>query len=296
MPSYFYHLKLELYPSPDPTRTPTEANDRGRIWQPSVESNIFHDLPSHSREEQGTSRESPPSPAHLAGTRVVPESALNVIDCGGTRAPVKDNGARVEKISERQWLERADSFPPPPPDAALRPQTAVKDWRFGRVSIETVDFKMDDHAGPSSSSASAPELGPTIGGAGATTKAELLQPKHTEAGWGIVHFYREGEETPSLEDINEGGQGYQDHQKDCSTLCIPAIPVWMSPRDFLGFIGGQWMEDISHCRMVMTSKMNRYLVLLRFKDEKRAKLWRKEFDGKAFSVMEVGCQVMSCDI
>ncbi|KAI9900674.1 hypothetical protein N3K66_004936 [Trichothecium roseum] len=32
--------------------------------------------------------------------------------------------------------------------------------------------------------------------------------------------------------------------------------------------------------------MNRYLVLLRFKDEKRAKLWRKEFDGKAFSVME----------
>jgi len=61
MPSYFYHLKFELYPTPDPTTTST-ANDRAQkkppsghdVWLPSQTTDIFGDLPSHpqTREQQ----------------------------------------------------------------------------------------------------------------------------------------------------------------------------------------------------------------------------------------------------
>lgn len=139
----------------------------------------------------------------------------------------------------------------------------------------------------------APELGPTPAGSGTANKAECLplRTKSTEVGWGIVHFYREGEETPSLDVVDGGDVGTGD---DYTTLCIPAVPTYMSPGDFLGFIGERWREDIGHCRMVMTSKMNRHLALLKFRDGNRAKMWRAEFDGKVFNTMEVSaCKVCS---
>jgi BRCA1-associated protein len=139
-------------------------------------------------------------------------------------------------------------------------------------------------AGPSA----APTLGPSFGGAGTATKAEFIEfeGKNTEVGWGIVHFYKEGEETPELynEDVEEEQAG---DMQDCTTLCIPAVPAYMSPSDFLGFLGERWQGDISHCRMVMTSRMSRYLVLLKFRDSKRAKQWRREYDGKIFNSMGV---------
>lgn len=145
-------------------------------------------------------------------------------------------------------------------------------------------------AGPSA----APLLGPSFGGAGTATKAECLplDTKHTELGWGVVHFYREGEETPLLsaseQPDEESGHPEEASTTDgCTTLCIPAVPAYMSPGDFMGFVGERWMSDISHCRMVMTSRMNRYLVLLKLRGSKRAKQWKREFDGKVFNSMEV---------
>jgi BRCA1-associated protein len=60
----------------------------------------------------------------------------------------------------------------------------------------------------------------------------------------------------------------------------------MSPGDIWGFVGERWRSDISHCRMVMTSKMNRYLVLLKFRHNKIAKEWKRIYDGKVFNTME----------
>ncbi|KAL2689794.1 hypothetical protein Neosp_003855 [[Neocosmospora] mangrovei] len=141
-------------------------------------------------------------------------------------------------------------------------------------------------AGPSA----APSLGPTFGGAGTATKAEFLplETKNTEVGWGVVHFYRDGEETHGMgeaEHLEDGAEESKDI--DYTTLCIPAVPAYMSPGDLMGFLGEKWRTDISHCRMVMTSKMNRYLVLLKFRDNRRAKQWQREFDGKVFNTMEL---------
>src|SRR5262249_47333524 len=45
---------------------------------------------------------------------------------------------------------------------------------------------------------------------------------------------------------------------------------------------------VSHFRMVMTGRMNRYMVLMKFRDGRVARKWRAEWDGKVFNTMEVG--------
>ena len=315
MPSYFYHLKFELYPTSSPAADrslpPVPADD---IWLPPLDASIFDELPSHPQPlgrpqfilPQAPSYQQQPLRARArgwsssAGETSASAASLDVIDCGAPR-PREETARKIERLSERQLLERTRSYPPPPSTAAIRPQTAVRDWRFGRVSVETVEpaAGTDDMAGETSKAVSpaAPTLGPTYGGAGTATRAEVLplKTKNTELGWGVVHFYRDGEENPGLQALeledheNEEPEQEEDtNLDDYTTLCIAAVPAYMSPGDILGFLGERWREDISHCRMVMTSRMNRYLVLLRFRDGKRAKQWRHEFDGKVFNTMEVG--------
>jgi BRCA1-associated protein len=158
---------------------------------------------------------------------------------------------------------------------------------------------MDSHAGGShgkeeAAAVPAARLGPTFGGPGQATKGRYvpLETKNTEVGWGIVHLYRESDgETLGLErkegdGEGSGSAGSQDGD-DGTILCIPAVPSYLSPSDFLGFVGEKWRGDVGHYRMVMTSRMNRYMVLMKFRDAWRAREWRKEFDGKVFNSMEV---------
>lgn len=311
MPSYFYHLKFELYPTENPATAVTSASTRKDIWLPPPSASVFDDLPSHPRPHRRTQHPIPRSHSYQLSPRATARASSsgesssatnpNVIDCGAPRGPVQDSGSssRIELVSERQWLERTKSFPPPSSSAAIRPDTAIKDWRFGRVSIETLDLRRGPamsgetaDAGARAGPSAAPTLGPAFGGAGTATKAEFLplNTKNTEVGWGVVHFYRDGEETPALssEQAHEEDEEIQAGKvADCDTLCIPAVPAYMSPGDFLGFVGERWRDDISHCRMIMTSRMNKYLVLIKFRESSRAKEWRREFDGKVFNTMEV---------
>ncbi|KAF5672933.1 cytoplasmic Zn-finger BRAP2 (BRCA1 associated) [Fusarium circinatum] len=274
------------------------------IWLPSPEASVFDDFPSHPRPDRRTTYKVSRSidSQHDSASHATPytftrqnspSSNLGIIDCGAAARPsVKDSGRKIEIVTERQWLERANSFPPPNSSVAIHPQNAVRDWRFGRVSLETVDLRTGHamagettRSGPSA----APSLGPTFGGAGTATKAEFLplETKNTELGWGVVHFYREEDETSGLIETNhQETEASGSKDTDCTTLCIPAVPAYMSPGDLMGFVGEKWRGDISHCRMVMTSRMNRYLVLLKFRNNFRAKQWRREFDGKVFNTVE----------
>ncbi|KAK0385310.1 hypothetical protein NLU13_7786 [Sarocladium strictum] len=306
MPSYFYHLKFELYATPDPRADQSEHTDscsQSGLWLPPAGASIFDNLPSHPSKGKGSSYALNRSHSYQPETRLnraeaaplihVPPANPSVIDCGTPRVPDQEAGNRTfEIVTERQWRQRTKSLPPPPSSAALTPETACADWRFGKVSIETIDLGWDMARDTREGGATAaPSLGPTYGGVGTANKAEclLLQSKNTEVGWGVVHFYREGEETPSLKDVDPESSDAEDgEEKDeqFTTVCIPAVPAYMSAGDFLGFVGEKWREDISHCRLVMTSKMNRYLALLKFRSGKRGKQWRQEFDGRVFNTME----------
>jgi BRCA1-associated protein len=129
---------------------------------------------------------------------------------------------------------------------------------------------------------------PAQNSGGLATKGKFIPSdlKDTEVGWGVVHLYRDGQETPGLYDEVEGAN--QDfNEEDCTTLCILAVPSYMTPSDLLGFVGERTREAVSHFRLIKTSRANKYMVLMKFRDAKQAREWRKEWNGKAFNSMEV---------
>jgi BRCA1-associated protein len=350
MPPYYYHLKFELYATPDPTTTASGSQaaapnrDRDDIWVPSPGASIFDDLPSHPRNrqpipprwrqwkrglEQHGSFASGGSSGGATNNSQAAATTSRVIDCGAQRGRTHgtDTDGYVVRLSERQARARAGSSPPPRVADGIGPDKAVRDWRFGRVRIESFDLAASsaggkevdaggditemagkrENGGPGvvmQQATPAASLGPNLGGMGLATKARYvpLETKNTEAGWGIVHLYREGDESSVMRgaqellgEAGEGGGQEQDGSDDEGTiLCIPAVPSYMSPSDFLGFIGERWRGYVSHYRMVMTSRMSRYMVLMKFRDTRRAREWRKEFDGKPFDSVEASFLSLCC--
>lgn len=123
---------------------------------------------------------------------------------------------------------------------------------------------------------------------GLHTKAAYVPStsKATDVGWGVVHLYRDSQETAAL------GHNYANDDNDfdpqqCTTLCILAVPSWMMPSDLLGFVGDQAREDVSHFRLIRTGRANKYMVLIKFRQAKKAREWQKLWNGKLFSAMEV---------
>ncbi|KAI1777085.1 zf-UBP-domain-containing protein [Hypoxylon cercidicola] len=295
MPSYYYHIKFEVYPTSSPTSQVTGRSSEhhdGPIWLPGKTSNIFDNLPSHLRTQRalsirhGKARHGwQQNLTPIAQTKASP----NVIDCGAPRPPEAQDDRTIIRVSERQLRQRTHSFPPPQSYIAINPHTATKDWRFGQLRIESIDVGgYEEHSDMQAASAAA-AVGPAMG-TGKATKAKyvpLTTFKNTELGWGIVHLYREEAESPELTIPTPGTEEEQNEaQIDCTTVCIPAVPSYLSPSDFLGFVGEKWRDQVSHYRMVMTGRMNRYLVLMKFRETKQAQLFRREFDGKVFNDVE----------
>ncbi|ROT36619.1 RING finger protein [Sodiomyces alkalinus F11] len=305
MPTYFYHIKFELYPTANPVACSerraldgqggTASQPTNEIWLPAPGADIFDELPSHPGRREPKNKASiasgsrfHPQPQHSSQSKRItnrhvessPSSpsqsgplSVNVIDCGPSRAQVEeDNGKNIELLSRHQWKARTKSLPPPPASAAIKPQTAVRDWRFGWVRVASLDpgedkvattanMAQDEELSSSSGAPAATGIGPMFSGVGTATKAKCipLDFKNTDMGWGIVHFYREGEDSPGLR-IPPAEQHQDDQsEEECTTLCIPAVPSYWTPGDFLGFIGDKWKEGISHYRIVMTEQLSRYL-------------------------------------
>ena len=227
------------------------------------------------------------------------KSGGGVIDCGVSRA-VETQLTNPKRCS--------GGLAPWKQDPTLDYTTAVKDWRFGAVNVEGVDMASTDwRRGESSAAEDRPadvELG-TPENLGRVTKArfEPVDRKNTEVGWGIVHLYRDGEETfglgaPPESDGDEKeketlGEGeVEGEEGDCTTICVPAVPSFFTPSDFMGWVGPKTRDQVSHFRMVMTGRVNRYLVLMKFRDNEVAKKWKEEWDGKLFFDLEVS--VCSC--
>lgn len=327
MPSYFYHLKFELYPSPPPEpHKGIKADAEGEIWLPPAGSNIFdtNTWPRHQRvledqkaEEVQLDRKEYEYLTGKSKADSFPGGGGAVIDCGPSRAADTRNAEEGDTetiLPIRSTTTRLD-WPPPNPSLEARDlRVAAKDWRFGRVRVESVDTtEMDGRPrvrrGESSMSIADGGSGITANladgsGLGRITKArfEELEGKNTEVGWGVVHLYRDGEETPGLNGVGGDAQSYgattagggtlgavkeEEKEEDCTTLCIPAVPSYLSPSDFLGFVGEKTREQVSHFRMVMTGRMNRYLVLMKFRDSGAARRWKAEWDGTVFNSVEV---------
>ncbi|KAK8121070.1 Zn-finger in ubiquitin-hydrolase [Apiospora kogelbergensis] len=307
MPSYYYHLRFELYSTPTPqSRSEAKGKSNIPIWLPPKHFDIFGELPAHTQEatpHNRIHRQLPSASAAQPSGNYKSEPDCGLIDCGTPRptaSEVEPNRVLLNERQYRQLHQRTASFPPPPSYAAIKPQTAARDWRFNQLSVHGLDMATPTESASkamaaanssSTSSTAAAIVGPYMGSTGKATKARFLplKTKNTSIGWGIVHLYREVEETPELAALagaEEVGDPERFEGVDCTTLCIPAVPSYLSPSDFLGFVGEKWKDQVSHYRMVMTGRLNRYLVLLKFRDSKRAYMFKREFDGKVFNDIE----------
>jgi BRCA1-associated protein len=257
MAAYFFHVKLELYPSARPS-TASQAGTTN-LFRPESTTDIFRtDFPAHRTSK---------TISHSSRIHHSPRSSLDDRPAAVSR-PASAHGDALER---NVALKEAASPTILPKKASS--EIATKDWRYGPVTIESIDME------PAST-----KLPPT----GLHTKAAYVPstPKATDVGWGVVHLYRDSQETEAL------GHTHVKHDVDfdpqqCNTLCILAVPSWMMPSDLLGFVGDQAREDVSHFRLIRTGRANKYMVLIKFRQAKKAREWQKLWNGKLFSAMEV---------
>ncbi|RPA93613.1 zf-UBP-domain-containing protein [Choiromyces venosus 120613-1] len=279
MPGYFYHLFFELFPPtfpavrslPDLKHLSDSQLSQLRAWIPPPETNIF------------TSVLLPHTESH---TPLVRELEELVID----RKEAKKSKARESPTFD------SDVYTTHLPHL---------DWRFGRVSVESIDMALEDSLAVrrnspgtegSKNSGRRPSRASASFAGGAASKAHFipLETKNTEFGYGVVHLYRDVFETPGLyplpskaETANKVPENLHGETDEAlTTVAVLAVPSYMTASDFMGFVGEETRDAVSHFRMIRTGQANRYMVLMKFRRKEDAREFVGSFNGKVFNSME----------
>ncbi|KAH4006177.1 hypothetical protein HBI56_023320 [Parastagonospora nodorum] len=281
MPEYFFHLTFELYPSRSSSNT---------AYTPPPQTDIFtSELPAHRKASWGSIL---PAPQVDDSSHKLVSSSRDAAQLPAPRERLPLT-RRFSHLTRPSISDHHDSpvpvvKPPKRPGHRRTQSFAHRDWRFDAISILSIDMSASNgdeltrvHSKSLKHAAQAQNSG------GLATKGKFIPSdlRDTEVGWGVVHLYRDGQETPGLyEDVEGATTDF--NEEDCTTLCILAVPSYMTPSDFLGFVGERTREDVSHFRLIKTSRANKYMVLMKFRSARQAREWRKEWNGKAFNSME----------
>ncbi|KAJ7113706.1 hypothetical protein C8R43DRAFT_1091406 [Mycena crocata] len=157
-----------------------------------------------------------------------------------------------------------------------------KDYRFGPIRLDWVDFDMSDKTAYSAGKARENKREPAA--------ATFIPNKRTESGStnlpeGTVHLFREGSTTTS-EDLASALSVKSDSPDfDGVMLGVLAVPSWMTPSDFLAFVAPA-AEGITHLRIIRDSVPNRSIVVIKFSDSDHASEFIEAYNGKPFNSME----------
>jgi len=102
----------------------------------------------------------------------------------------------------------------------------------------------------------------------------LSSPPVANSGRVQVHLFR-----------NKGAANLA--SEACDTVCVLAVPAYMSTADFLQHVGSH-QSNIVHMRMIRNSVSKRFMVLIKFHSPAETALFHKEFNRQPFSSMAVG--------
>lgn len=137
----------------------------------------------------------------------------------------------------------------------------------------------------------------SLGILGLRGKYTPSDPNSTESSAGTVYLYRDSgrsidKDRRTLQDVDiTKASGIRPEEiytdETGTTLCILAVPSHMTPSDLLGWFGEGTMELVTNVRLVKTSRLNRYMVLLKFRNPWSARQKRRDWAGRLFSSSEV---------
>lgn len=344
MPAYFYHLTIEVLSSQSSSSTTPSL---------ALEAACEALLPFQKPSRPPSSR---PSSGAGSSTSSTPSRTQN------TQFTLEHRPKHSHTSSNETPPSRHTSTHDPTTSTNNPPRTTAEitnDIRAGAIVIECIDMVAPE-PGPGKRSSKRGNAPPTtttteddnlvaagigtdiLGGLRTKGRYIPLDQKVSDSVYGIVHLYRDAQETPHLAGNDDdyptylkgsaaaarqpsdqqsslhlqqpssligGGSGKQSRgraadlaaypfpvtasssavegEDDCTTLCILAVPSYLSPSDFLGFVGEKSMDCVSHFRMIRTPRANRYMVLMKFRSGRKAREWQKEWNGKVFNSMEV---------
>ncbi|OJJ64432.1 hypothetical protein ASPSYDRAFT_142805 [Aspergillus sydowii CBS 593.65] len=297
MPSYFYYLAIELFSRPQSDLN-SLSRDPSLTTSLSFESACEALLPFQKRSLSSTNRNLR-NQAHRKHRRVSPDASDAPIELHNYPASNTNPSYTPSSLSASLPYTKLSSSA----------SDLKNDLRLDKVSIECIDMVPSTRENPVTTGIGTDILG------GLRTKGQYtpLDQKTSDSVWGIVHLYRDAQETPFLgaddypaelkgssaaaarhssssssSKLRPRGAGGATSQPDeeCTTLCVLAVPSYMSASDLLGFVGEATMDDVSHFRMIRTARANRYMVLMKFRNGKKAREWQRVWNGKVFNSME----------
>ena len=289
MPSFFFHLNIELVT----TKTPQQIH--------SLSQNIFNTTSNVQQSRNPREEHQVQNTASLRLLKTARSSfEVNVKEeQEAVDIPTSIGGLKVPR-TQKGCLGTSLATP------------THHDWRYGNIALRKINMLPESRPNSGAKSGQITNgMGTSSNGLATKGRYEPLDSEEEELGWGIVRLYRDPEETPGLYDDvapnknSRHGRGISRKvdtgdapafkDEDCTTLCILAVPSYLPPSDFLGFVGEKTREEVSHFRMIRTERINRYMVLMKFRNGKRAREWRKEWNGKAFNSTEVSCSLSTLE-
>ncbi|KAJ3571914.1 hypothetical protein NP233_g3431 [Leucocoprinus birnbaumii] len=162
-----------------------------------------------------------------------------------------------------------------------------KDYRKGPLQIDWMDFEMNESSTRRQHANTGKEKDRGKGPAEATfVPTSRSKSGSTNLPEGIVHIFRDVGDRPKSEELAKRASEILPDAEDAGVMLgVLAVPSWMTPSDFLTFIGPA-MESVTHLRIIRDSAPNRSIALVRFTNPADAADFVEVYNGKPFNSME----------
>ncbi|KAG0051442.1 hypothetical protein BGZ83_003780 [Gryganskiella cystojenkinii] len=311
---FFYHLKLDLYPDTNTLSTsPPPPSATTFQFTPQQER---PQKPTHTKEQGSATSASFVSSTSSSATISQPSSIPPAVTHFQSLFQPFPSPVAVPRTKPPKSLEtRRKSYAsvttlksnlPPKHTSTLdngennNNQNLVQDYRFGSIKVASLDSsdKMPPSS-PATAGKTKASKNKKLATAAATPGGGSTAFLEAEPVQGILRLYKDrneittgdihqatGEDGTSSSDLPLDREGAQIIHPDHGTaVCVLAVPSYMSPGDFLNFVGPV-RSNVSHFRIIRDSVPNRFMVLMKFRTPEATDEFYARYNGRTFNSME----------
>ncbi|GJJ69833.1 BRCA1-associated protein [Entomortierella parvispora] len=286
---YFYHLRLDLYP--DRTTITPLLPPQGSSTQPQPQS---YSLPSSTAQRSATfsSSSGKPQPQPQSAPASVDRFRSLFQPFPSPPAQTSGSSSALTSTSSSSSQTKRSS-----PSVNQHPE---EDYRFGPIRVACFDSSTEKSVSSSSNhSRSRQSKSKKMATAAATAASTGSGFQESEPAQGILRLYKDKNEITtgnihlSTQSDKDGAsdspsdrEGAQIIQPDHgTTVSVLAVPSYMSPGDFLNFVGPV-RSNVSHFRIIRDAAPNRFMVLMKFRTSEATDEFYSRYNGRTFNSME----------